>query len=244
MRLRAAARSDVGRCRTANEDAFALAPELGLFLVADGMGGHVAGQVASQLAVRTAVAALEALDDAALPLSRRLQRCVVAANQGILDTAEAKPELRGMGTTLVALLAGGGRLALAHVGDSRAYLSRGGRLHQLTDDHTLVGELLRRGELSRDDAGTHPQRHVLTRALGAARRVEADFAELTPQVGDVILLCSDGLTQHVSDEELAEQTGGNEPLNRVCDRLIALANERGGSDNITVTLVRCEADGP
>ena len=243
MRLRAAARSDVGRCRSANEDAFALAPELGLFLVADGMGGHVAGQLASRLAARAAVGALGELAGSALPLTERLRRCVAAANREILATAEAKPELEGMGTTLVALLAGRGRVALAHVGDSRAYLLRRGRLRQLTDDHSLVGELVRRKELHPRDAREHPQRHVLTRALGARRQVEADLAELTPQQGDVIVLCSDGLTQHVTDAEIARLAGGDEALEPLCEGLIELANARGGLDNITVTLVRCEDSG-
>ena len=147
MKLTAAARSDVGRRRPTNEDAYALAPELGLYPVADGMGGHRAGQVASGLAVRAALGTLRARGDAGA-LLERLRVCVAAANGEILASSRMKPELAGMGTTVVALLAAGDRMALAHVGDSRAYRIRGREIRRLTDDHTVVGELMRRGEIS------------------------------------------------------------------------------------------------
>jgi PPM family protein phosphatase len=240
MKLRAAARSDVGLRRTANEDAYALAPALGLFLVADGMGGHVAGQLASRLAAKCAVEALQRVAGKQASLTEKLRYCVAWANQQIFTTAEAKPEVTGMGTTLVALLAGAGRVALAHVGDSRAYLVRGGRIRQLTDDHSLVAELVRRRALSPDDAQGHPHRHVLTRALGVRRRVEADLAELTPTAQDVIVLCSDGLTTHVQDPEIAALVAAEPDLDEACARLVALANARGGEDNVTVALIRCD----
>ena len=148
-----------------------------------------------------------------------------------------------MGTTLVALLAGGERIALAHVGDSRGYLVRSGRIRQLTDDHSLVAELVRRREISPRAAREHPHRHVLTRALGVRRHVEADLAELTPARGDVFVLCSDGLTTHVGDDEITKVVCDGTDLEAVCDRLIDLANSRGGEDNITVVLVRCEQAG-
>jgi len=241
--LRSAARTDVGRKRRANEDRYALAPDRGLFLVADGMGGHTAGQVASELAAEAAVGALSALEGADLKLSERLRHAVAAANRSIFASSRARPELAGMGTTLVALLAGGGRVALAHVGDSRAYLIRGGRIRQLTDDHSLVAELVRRREISESDARGHPHRHVLTRALGVRRSVEADLAELTPASGDLFVLCSDGLTGHVDDAEIARRAASGPDLERVCDELVELANSRGGEDNITVVLVACEKPG-
>jgi protein phosphatase len=240
MILRATARTDVGRKRAANEDRYALAPELGLYLVADGMGGHTAGQVASELAAEGAVAALRALEGAEAPLTEKLRYSVAAANRSIFATARARPELTGMGTTLVAVLVDGQRVALAHVGDSRAYLVRGGRIRRLTDDHSLVAELVRRREISERDARGHPHRHVLTRALGVRRAVEADLAELTPAGGDLFVLCSDGLTGHVDDDEIARTVLADPDLDAVCERLVELANARGGDDNITVVLVRCD----
>ena len=240
MILTAAARTDVGRRRSANEDCFAFAPELGLYLVADGMGGHRAGRVASDLAAEGTVDALRRVRSADASLTEKLRYCVACANHGIYAAASGKPELRGMGTTLVALLAGNGRIALAHVGDSRAYLVRAGRIRQLTDDHSLVADLVRRRELSARDARGHPHRHVLTRALGVRRATEPDLAELTPAPGDVVLLCSDGLTGHLLDEEIAKVVTSEDDLDKVCEQLVAIANSRGGDDNITVALVRCD----
>src|SRR5690606_37033957 len=165
---------------------------------------------------------------------------VISANREVHEAARRRPELAGMGTTLVALLAQEGRAALAHVGDSRAYLVRGERIRQLTDDHSLVGELVRRQAISAAAAREHPQRHVLTRAVGVRPTVEPDLAELTPEEGDVFVLCSDGLTGHVQDEEIARTVSRFEDPQEAVDVLIRLANERGGEDNITVAGVRCE----
>jgi len=140
----------------------------------------------------------------------------------------------------VALLVAGGRAAVAHVGDSRVYRVRAGRIRQLTDDHSLVGELQRRGEISAAAAREHPHRHVLTRALGVRIEVEPDLGELTLESGDVFVLCSDGLTLHVHDEEIEKAVAGEPDLDGSCRRLVALANARGGEDNVTVLLVRCE----
>ena len=238
MILEAAAATDVGQRRRGNEDRYALAPSLGLFLVADGMGGHTAGQVASELAAESSVRALEALQGATASLSERLRAAVTAANRTIFQTAQQNPEYAGMGTTIVAILAEGGRAALAHVGDSRAYLVRGGRIRQLTDDHSIVGELLRRNEISETAAKEHPHRHVLTRALGVRDTVEPDLAELTPQPEDHFVLCSDGLTGHVEDSEIAKAVRDCEDLQECCEALVGLANQRGGEDNITVVVAR------
>lgn len=239
MKLTAAASSDIGRRRRTNEDRFALAPEIGLFLVADGMGGHTAGQLASELATEAVLRTLRSPGREGASLTERLREAVAAANAAIFSTAQERPELGGMGTTLVTLIAAGDRVGLAHVGDSRAYLVRCGRIRQLTDDHSLVGELLRRREISADAARGHPHRHVLTRALGVRSSVEPNLAELTPAPGDVFVLCTDGLTTHVEDDELAKLVSDGEDLEATCDQLISLANDRGGEDNSTVVLVRC-----
>ncbi len=240
MMFRAAAATDVGLRRKGNEDRYALAPELGLYVVADGMGGHTAGQVASELAAEASLRAIQTLDGAAATLSEKLRYAVASANRSIYSTAQQQPEYAGMGTTLVSMLGDGDRVALAHVGDSRAYLVRGDRIRQLTDDHSIVGELLRRNEISEVAAREHPHRHVLTRALGVRESVEPDLAEISPALGDVFVLCSDGLTTHVEDHEIAKTVGENDELQELCDSLVDLANHRGGEDNTTVLAVRCE----
>jgi protein phosphatase len=228
--------------RQVNEDCYAIVPDLGLCLIADGMGGHNAGQVASQLACESAIRAIEALQGASVGLAEQLRHAVAAANREIFAAAEAKPELSGMGTTFVGVLFGGERLGLAHVGDSRAYLLRQGRLRALTDDHSIVAELLRRQEISEADARQHPHRHVLTRALGVRPRIEPDLAEMTPQAEDVFVLCSDGLTTHVSDDEIAERVGAASDLEVAAAGLVEAANAAGGIDNTTVLLVRYEKE--
>ena len=242
MIFRASASSDVGLRRKHNEDRYALAPEQGFYLVADGMGGHTAGQVASQLASEAALRAIQALDGASATLAEKLRYAMAAANREVFETARQQPEYAGMGTTVVAILGDGGRAALAHVGDSRAYLVRQRRIRQLTDDHSIVGELLRRNEISEDAAREHPHRHVLTRALGVRDVVEPDLAEITPEPDDVFVLCSDGLTNHVEDHEIAKAIAEMTELQETCDSLVDLANHRGGEDNATVLIARAEED--
>ena len=242
MTPRAAAQTDVGLRRRDNQDCYVVASELGLYLVADGMGGHSAGQVASELAAESAVRALRTLDGAAASLTEKLRYSVAAANREIFTTAQAKPHLSGMGTTLVALLIGRDRVGLAHVGDSRAYLIRGRRIRQLTDDHSVVGELVRRREITLTAARAHPHRHVLTRALGVRPAVEPDLAELSPEPDDVFVLCSDGLTVHVEDDEIGEHVIGAADPDACVETLVDLANARGGDDNITVLVLRWEKE--
>lgn len=238
--MRAAALSDVGRRRRSNEDCHGVVTALGLYVVCDGMGGHNAGKVASDLATGALVRAVSDLEGMSATPAERLRYAVAKANQEVHRTASSDRELAGMGTTLVALLARDGRVALAHVGDSRAYLVRGGAIRQLTVDHSLVGELLRRREITAEVAREHPHRHVLTRALGVRDVVEPDLMELSPSGDDVFVLCSDGLTNHVRDEEIAEAVGAGGDLGRACRELVALANARGGEDNTTLLLVRNE----
>jgi protein phosphatase len=243
MILRAAASTDVGLRRKINEDRYGLAPELGLYLVADGMGGHTAGQVASELAAEASIQAIQTLDGASASLAEKLRYAVASANRAIFTTAQQRPELQGMGTTIVCLLASEGRAALAHVGDSRAYIIRERRIRQLTDDHSIVGELVRRKQISEEAARGHPHRHVLTRALGVRRAVEPDLLEFTPLAVDTFLLCSDGLTNHVEDHEIAKAVYDEPDIQEVCERLVDLANGRGGEDNTTIVLARCEKAG-
>ncbi len=245
MHLQAAAESDVGLRRRENEDRYAVSPPLGFYAVADGMGGHKAGQVASALAVEAAIAAVSALEEATASLAEKCRYAVSSANRAIFDAAMARSDYAGMGTTFVGLLIDKDRAAIAHVGDSRAYRLRNKSLRQLTDDHSIVADLLRRQEISEDDAREHPHRHVLTRALGVRRTVEPDLAELTLAHGDVFVLCSDGLTNHVEDHEIEKlvaeacRDDASPRLEEACDELIGLANSRGGEDNISVVLVRC-----
>jgi protein phosphatase len=241
MRLRGAAVSDVGRQRKANEDCYAVDADLGLFVVADGMGGHAAGQLASELCCRAMVDAVGGSRGSGT-LAERLRAAVLEASDAIFSTARAQPEYQGMGTTVVATLVEGGRAALAHVGDSRAYRVREGRIRQLTDDHSLVGELVRRQEISADAAREHHLRHVLTRALGVRADVEPDLAELALEPGDVFVLCSDGLINHVHDDEIAKLVSGDTDLEEACKRLVELANRRGGEDNTTVVVLRVERE--
>ena len=241
MILRTAAHTDVGLRRRGNEDRFALDPELGLCLVADGMGGHSAGQVASALAAETVLVSLRERKGSEASASEKLRGALEDANRVIYQAARQNTEYAGMGTTVVALLVEGERAALAHVGDSRAYRMRGGRIRQLTDDHSVVGELLRRHEITADDARDHPHRHMLTRALGVRGHVEPDLAELALTRGDRFLLCSDGLTNHLEDHEMAKLSAEFDDLDACCAALIKLANRRGGEDNITVVLASCAA---
>jgi PPM family protein phosphatase len=241
-RIVAAGGTDVGRVREGNEDAYLVADSV--FAVADGMGGHLAGEIASAKALEP----VEALDgkvyaDAEEAVSA-LRDAVHQANQTVSQMAEDEPLYRGMGTTLTAVLVEGRRLHVAHVGDSRAYLLRDGTFNQLTDDHTLVQHLIDEGQISREEAATHPQRSIITRAIGVAREVEVDSMTLDLEPGDQLLLCSDGLTGVVSDEEIERALGSDEDEDKIIRGLIEQANEGGGPDNITVVVLRYDPDGP
>lgn len=237
-RIAAAGASDVGRSRQGNEDALLVSDSV--FAVADGMGGHLAGEVASETAlepIRELEGRIYGDPDEAIAA---LRDAVVAANETVSDLADREPAYRGMGTTLTAALVEGRRLHLAHVGDSRAYLFRRGHFSQLTDDHTLVQHLIDEGQLTREEAARHPQRSIITRAIGVSRDVEVDSMSLELEPDDQVLLCSDGLTGVVDDDTIAEVLGGNDSPQATVQRLIDLANERGGPDNITVLLLRYE----
>jgi protein phosphatase len=226
--------SDTGRQRRANEDSLlARAP---LFVVADGMGGAQAGEVASRIAVESFEPGLPDAREPELALAELAQ----AANSRIHELSHVNAEQAGMGTTLTAVYVGEEDVAIAHVGDSRAYCWRDGELLRLTDDHSLVDELLRQGRLTPEEAVEHPQRSVITRALGPEGAVEVDTRSFRARAGDVYLLCSDGLTTMISEALIAETLRANEPLRDAGEALIAAANEAGGRDNVTVVLLRLE----
>jgi len=235
-RIEAAGATDVGRMREANEDAYLEGDSV--FAVADGMGGHAAGEVASAAALEP-IAALDGRIFAdATEAVGALREAIVAANVSVTRMAEQEPSYRGMGTTLTAAMLEGRRLHVAHVGDSRAYLLRDGRFSQLTDDHTLVQHLVDEGRTTRDEAENHPQRSIVTRAIGVSADIEVDSMSLDLQAGDQLLLCSDGLTGVVADDDIARELTSGADASTVVHRLIDLANEAGGPDNVTVVLLR------
>lgn len=225
------AKSDVGREREGNEDSFLDSPPL--FVVADGMGGAEAGEVASQTAVQVFQEAAAAGD-----LPDGLGPAVEAANARIHAMATGDPSRAGMGCTLTASVAADGQLTVAHVGDSRLYRLRGDQLEQLTDDHSLVGGLVRLGQLTPAEAEQHPQRSVILRAVGVEPTVEVDILHHDLEPDDVYLACSDGLTSMLRDEVIAETLRMFPALGDAAEMLVALANESGGRDNITVVLFR------
>src|SRR5579875_1969013 len=227
-----AVRTDVGRQRRGNEDScYAQNP---VFVVADGMGGAQAGEVASQMVVD---AFAEGMPQEGTP-EERLSTVVQRANREIHSRSHSDAATAGMGTTVTAAYLDEDSLALAHVGDSRAYLWRDGELARLTEDHSLVEELLRSGRLTEEEAAEHPQRSVITRVLGIEPIVEIDTFTYPLRAGDVVLLCSDGLTSMISEQQVAEVLREAPDLDTAADRLVAAANEAGGRDNITVVLFR------
>ena len=226
--------SDTGRQRRANEDS--LLARSPLFVIADGMGGAQAGEVASKLAVD---AFQSGLPDSSAP-ELALAALAQAANARIHELSHASAEHAGMGTTLTAVYVTEEEVAIAHVGDSRAYCLRDGELLRLTDDHSLVDELMRQGRLTPEEAVEHPQRSVITRALGPEGMVEVDTRSFRARPGDVYLLCSDGLTTMISEEQVAAILLAHPRLRDAGEALIAAANDAGGRDNITVVLIRLE----
>lgn len=228
--------SDTGRKRRRNEDNYVATPPL--FAVADGMGGAQAGEVASKLAA----SALEVGRAGELRGLERVAALVQEANRRVYARATSDPAASGMGTTMTVALVEGDVVALGHVGDSRAYLVREGRMEQLTDDHSLVNELLKSGKLSPEEAEVHPQRSVITRAVGTDPDVDVDAFAIEARVGDVFLLCSDGLTDMVEDEDILELVDRHrDDLDRAVRSLVAAANRGGGEDNITAVAFRIAA---
>jgi protein phosphatase len=249
MRWTASGCTDIGRRRDRNEDAYAVDDDHGVYVVADGMGGHAGGAHASGLAVtqvvQTFATAVRAAD-VELPTGRgavvaaALRTSVQSASARIRAFAKAHPEYKGMGTTVVALAVDGAEAHLAHVGDSRIYRLRRGDIAQMTDDHSLVAQSIRDGLLTAEQARTHRMRNVITRALGFDDTVDVEVRSLPAEAGDVYLLCSDGLSGKVQPAEIVEALTALS-LDDAVRRLIALANARGGEDNITALAVRADA---
>tara|TARA_Y100000768_G_scaffold388749_2_gene386814 strand:+ start:3747 stop:4976 length:1230 start_codon:yes stop_codon:yes gene_type:complete len=237
LRLTWGGATDQGRIRANNQDA--MYADSGLFVVADGMGGHQGGEVAANLAVRT-IANAERSD------REQLREAITEANRVVHQTALEEPELHGMGTTLTTLAVSqevdSHQFVILNVGDSRVYRHRDGELEQLTEDHSYVAELVRRGELDDQAAEVHPYRNMLTRAIGVHAEVEIDEWLLEPVAGDRFMLCSDGLTNEVVDLEIAEQLGLDQDPSTTAKALVGLANQRGGRDNSTVLIVDVQVE--
>lgn len=248
LRIAARGLTDVGQRREQNQDALLIDEPLGLFIVADGMGGHAGGGTASRLAVDTIRGAMLRAreEEPALfgsgaegeenPLPDILGHAVEEACAAIFEAAQADSGLAGMGTTVTAVLVDGRSAFVAHVGDSRAYLLRSGHIYQVTQDHSLVAEQLRGGVITEEDARTSRYKNIITRSVGFEREVVVDLMGLELEAGDAVVACSDGLSNHVDDQEilaLVEEEGVV-----AVERLVDLANDRGGDDNITVALVR------
>lgn len=227
--MKYAALSDKGLVRPNNEDAF-LATEAAIG-VADGMGGHEGGELASQIALEEASKAITSMERRP---KATLAKIFANANSAVLRMARESQQT-GMGTTLTIAVLKKQRIWIGHIGDSRAYLLRGGNLEQLTEDHSLVGDLVRSGGLSQDEARTHPKRHVITKAVGTQKLIKPDIFSLAFEDGDRLLICTDGLTNHVEPDSLSKLAAGGSPES-ACERLVEAAKERGGSDNITVVI--------
>jgi len=236
--VRSGVRTDIGRARERNEDAYLVRDPL--FAVADGMGGHRGGNVASQMALE----AMRPFDGSDADGASALVQDIRTANETVLARGEADRDLRGMGTTITAVLVQGERATIAHVGDSRAYRLRDGALEQLTVDHTLVHQLVEDGRITADQAGRHPQRSVLTRAIGVEPSVDVDESTIELRPGDRLLLCTDGLTGMLPDEAIREVLAAEADPQHASDRLVEAANAAGGDDNITVVVLDVLDAGP
>jgi serine/threonine protein phosphatase PrpC len=254
MKLSWAVRTDPGLRRSSNEDSYCTRADLGLFVVADGMGGHVAGEVASRIAVETIQTFIGETAGAdknrtwPFPFEptisldgNRLKAAFRLANRQIANAMTDAVDLRGMATTASALLASRERACVAHVGDSRIYVLRAGKLEQITSDHSWVEEQVRAGAMTPTAARQHPWRNVVTRALAGGDDPEIDIVELTPKPGERFLLCSDGLFTVVPHDTIVRLLDERVSLEHVCERLIAAANDAGGPDNVTTLVIEIDA---
>ena len=237
--------------REENEDVFCIEGDHGFLAVADGMGGYASGEVASKIAIDIVRDYIKNEEDALLDEynpkyskpTNRMTSGIRLANKAIYDASKSQSQLNGMGTTIAAVLLSGNRLSIAHVGDSRVYLLRGGNIEQITDDHTVVSEQVERGLITKEEAAESDIRHILTRALGIAPDVDVDMDELTVSRGDKLVLCSDGLSELVSDDEILSTVVSSNTPEVACDQLINMANEKGGGDNITVIVASFHKEG-
>lgn len=237
--LQAAALSDVGKVRASNEDAYGYCLDAGVFAVCDGMGGAAAGEVASRIAVDTLVerlCAVTSLEDR----RQALEESIAAANHLVYTHSAQDASLHGMGTTLVAVAIQVGKALIGHVGDSRCYLFRAGQLKRQTDDHSLVDEQVRLGHMTQADAEHSPLRNVITRAIGTQKSVQPEITDLPLEAGDILLLCSDGLTREVPETRITSILRGPGTIEKLCQQLIDAANDAGAHDNVTAVLIRAD----
>ncbi|MBN2798741.1 MAG: Stp1/IreP family PP2C-type Ser/Thr phosphatase [Deltaproteobacteria bacterium] len=249
MRITSCGVTDVGLKRGHNEDNFLINEELHLFVVADGMGGHVGGEYASAIAVNTVEEIVTSMelheelpheeDDPVEVTREKLRYAIRLAGRRIFEKAEEEPEFHGMGTTSVALLVDEGNAYIAHVGDSRLYMQRDGQIEQVTEDHSLVNEKVKAGLITKEEAKNHKMRNVITRSLGYQEDVEVDVEVRAVRRGDQFLICSDGLSGLVEDHEMGEHMTAHSPQ-EAARRLVELACERGGDDNITIIITRVD----
>lgn len=240
LTLQFAAGTDVGLKRKNNQDSFGYDIARQIYVVCDGMGGVAGGEVASSTAVRTVVECFEAQSTVEYlePVETRLCKAIHEANMSVRQTAQTIDGLQGMGTTLVCACLDGNRIVIGNVGDSRAYFMRNGTCFQVTEDHSLLGEQLRQGRITPEIAATSEFQSVITRAIGAADKVEPDFYAAALEPGDLVVLASDGLTRYVEAEEIAAVLAEGSDLIPICDALIDKAKVRGGADNITCMILR------
>ena len=243
MDLIAAGKTDIGIVRSNNEDNFIVDEKLGLLVVADGMGGHAAGEIASKMAVSIIYDHLlgqqtffGAYNESYSLSTNNLNSALQLANLAVYEAAEGSPQLHGMGTTVAAVLICGNQLSIAHIGDSRVYLVRSGNIEQLTDDHSIINEQVMRDLITREEAANSTTKNYLTKALGISAEMEADLNELTLLDGDILLLCTDGLSNMINDENMLEMILNAQNPAAICDLLINKAIEQGGKDNITAVI--------
>ena len=235
--MSATLRTDVGKVRKQNEDAAWLDDARGIYVVADGMGGHLAGEVASAMAINAIKGMAEKHDIASITM---LKEAVLAAHEAICAHAQQNANCSGMGTTISAMWRGGHYMYVAHVGDSRIYRMRGGKLEQITQDHSLVQELVRAGIITPEEAKTHPRRNIITRALGTQGENAPDLLAADMEPGDLWLLCTDGLCGMISDLDIMGVLSSSDNLEQMADTLIEKALAAGGRDNVTLILCRSE----
>ena len=232
--------SETGKLREQNEDAIYCDDQTGVYIVADGMGGHQAGEVASREAIRTFLAAYE--EGKKEEVTDRIISSMAKANEAVFQESLQEETRQGMGTTFTCAVVQGNRAVFGHVGDSRAYLYRKGTLRQITRDHSYVMEMVKQGKLTLEEAAVHPQRNVITRAIGTKEPMGSDLYMEEIKSGDRILLCSDGLTSMVDDAAIATILEEEQPVEQSARALAKTANENGGKDNISVILIQCEVE--
>lgn len=239
--MRVGYKTDKGNVRENNEDHMLVDKEMGLFIVTDGMGGPQGGEVASKMAVDLVSSYLSKNIINTKDVSSVIENSVVQANKAIKMRAEKDNNLKGMGTTIVFALYHNNKIYITNVGDSRIYLIRNNKIKQITKDHSLVAELIDAGDISKDDARKHHLRHILSNAIGVKNKVQAEITEFSLENTDGLLLCSDGLTDMITDKEIGEIVLKGDDPQRTSEKLVELANKKGGRDNITVVLV-CNND--